>query len=222
MILPGSFHFYSRGRYEDMIVHVIWFVAGCWLAGTVLRSCKMNKVVGVFAIGGIPFHELSHLTACLVLGVKVKHVDLLHVQDLENMGGEVKPREEVRNPFTAIAVSVAPAVGAVFWTLLFAWGVAAIVEAGLDQAWTWLLLYLAVATGTRASPSGPDWRYAGHAIARHPGQFVVGLGGSILAGWICYVFSFPLAEWWHLLLLVIAVLGPGIALSKVYGWRRGV
>ncbi len=204
-----------------MIAHVIWFVAGCWLAGIVLRSCKMNKIVGMFAIGGIPFHKLSHFTACIVLGVKVKYIDLLHVQNLENMGGEVNPREEVRNPFTALAVCVAPAVGAVFWTLLFAWGVSAIIEAGFDQAWTWFLLYLAVATGTRASPSSPDWRYAGHVIAQHPGQFVIGLGGSALAGWICYMFGFPLAEWWHLLLLVIAVLGSGVALSKLYGWRRG-
>ncbi|MEX2718317.1 MAG: hypothetical protein Q6370_018625 [Candidatus Sigynarchaeota archaeon] len=106
--------------------------------------------------------------------------------------------------------------------MLFSWGIAAAREAGLDEPWQWLLLYLAVATGTAAAPSGGDLRYAWRAIARRPGQFLAGLAGSLVAGWICVACTFPLVEWWHLLVLVIAVAGPGVALSKVYGWRRGV
>ena len=204
-----------------MIDQVIVFVAGCWVAGLVLDACKLDKPVIAFACGGISFHELSHLVACLALGVRVTSITLLHV-DEGGANGNVKPRDEVRNPFTALVVSLAPAIGAVFWTLLFAWGAAAVYESGNDQAWAWLLLYLAVATGTCAAPSGGDLKYAGHVIAQRPGQFVIGLGGSILAGWICLAAGFPLAEWWHLALLVVAVLGPGVALSKLYGWRRGV
>jgi hypothetical protein len=202
-----------------MIVEVIWFVLGCWVAGLVLEACKLDKPVLAFACGGIPFHELSHLVACLALGVRVKSITLLHVSEA-GANGNVEPRDEVRNPFTALVVSLAPAVGAVFWTLLFAGGVTSVFEAGYDQAWAWLLLYLAVATGTCAAPSGGDLKYAGHAIARHPGQFIIGVGGSILAGWICWLCAFPLAEWWHLALLVVAVLGPGVLLSKWYGVHR--
>jgi hypothetical protein len=204
-----------------MIDDVIWFVAGCWAAGLVLSACKLDKPVIALACGGIPFHELSHLAACLALGVRVQSITLLHV-DEAGARGNVKPRDEVRNPFTALVVSFAPAVGAVFWTLLFAWGVAAVSDAGYDQAWAWLLLYLAVATGTCAASSGGDLAYAWAAIAWRPGQFLVGPGGSALVGWICWACGFPLGEWWHLALLVVAVLGPGVAMSKVYGWRRGV
>jgi Zn-dependent protease len=130
-----------------MIDEVIWFVAGCWAAGLVLGACKLDKPVIALACGGIPFHELSHLAACLALGVRVRSITLLRV-DEAGAGGNVEPRDEIRNPFTALVVSLAPAVGAVFWTMLFAWGVAAVSDLGYDQAWTWLLLYLAVATGT--------------------------------------------------------------------------
>jgi hypothetical protein len=105
--------------------------------------------------------------------------------------------------------------------MLFAWGITSVYEAGYDEPWAWLLLYLAVSTGMEAAPSGGDLRYAWQVIAKRPDQFVIGLGGSLHAGWICVACGLPLAEWWHPLLLVIAVAGPGIALSKVYGWRRG-
>jgi hypothetical protein len=203
-----------------MIEQVIWFVLGCWFAGLVLESCKLGKPVLYFMSGGIPFHELSHLVACLTLGVRVKSITLLHVEE-SGANGNVQPRDPVRNPFTALVLALAPAVGAVFWTCLFAWGVVAVYESGIDQAWAWLLLYLAVATGTCAAPSGGDLAYAGRVIRQHPGQFLAGLGGSALAGWICFVAGFPVAEWWHLTLLAIAVLGPGVVLSKLYGWRRG-
>jgi hypothetical protein len=204
-----------------MILDVIWFVLGCWFAGLVLGACKLDKVVLYLGFGGIPFHELSHLVACLVLGVRVQSITLLHV-DEAGAGGNVKPRGEVRNPFTAIAIALAPAIGAVLWTCIFAWGVVAVYENGYDQAWVWLLLYLAVATGTCAAPSGGDLQFAWHAIARRPGQFIAGLGGSALAGWLCLAAGFPLADWWHLVLLDVVVLGPGVAISKLYGWRRGI
>ena len=203
-----------------MIIEIAWFTLGCWIAGIVLDALKVEKVVLYLAFGGIPFHELSHMAACLALGVRVKSATLLHVEK-DGACGNVEPREHVRNPFTALVVSLAPGIGAVLWTCLFAWGVAEVWARGYDQAWAWLLLYLAVATGTCAAPSGGDLRYAGSVIGKRPGQFLVGLGGSTLAGWICWACRFPLAEWWHLLLLVIAVLGPGVALSRVYGWRRG-
>lgn len=60
---------------------------------------------------------------------------------------------------------------------------------------------------------------AWHVIAKHPGQFLAGLGRSILVGWICLACNFPLAEWWHLLLLVVAIAGSGVLLSKLYGRR---
>ncbi|MEX2681343.1 MAG: hypothetical protein Q6373_007065 [Candidatus Sigynarchaeota archaeon] len=204
-----------------MIGDVIWFVFGCWVAGVVLGACKLRKIAFYLCCGGIPFHELSHLAACLALGVRVRSATLLHV-DGGTAEGSVTPRDEIRNPFTALVVALAPGIGAVFWAMLFSWGIAAAREAGLDEPWQWLLLYLAVATGTAAAPSGGDLRYAWRAIARRPGQFLAGLAGSLVAGWICVACTFPLVEWWHLLVLVIAVAGPGVALSKVYGWRRGV
>ncbi len=203
-----------------MIEQVIAFVIVCMVARAFLSACKLDKIVRVFAIGGIPFHELSHAIACLALGVRITSVTLLHVDDKGNAGGEVDTLR-VSNPFTSFVVSVAPAIGSVFWVCLFAWGMAAVTDAGYDQAWALLLLYLAVATGTRSAPSLPDLHGAGTGIARRPGQFLVGLGGSILAGWICAACGFPVAEWWHLLLLVVAVLGSGVAASKLYGWRRG-
>ncbi|NMC05715.1 MAG: hypothetical protein GYA24_10910 [Candidatus Lokiarchaeota archaeon] len=204
-----------------MILEAIAFTLGCWIAGAVLGACKLQKITLYFSFGGIPFHELSHLVACIALGVRVRSITLLHVSEA-GARGNVEPREPVRDPFTALVIALAPAAGAVLWTCLFAWGVVEAGARGFDPAWTWLLLYLAVATGTRAAPSGGDWHYAGHAISQHPGQFLAGLGGSILAGAICYLAGFPLVEWWHLALLAVAVLGPGVALSKLYGWRRGV
>jgi hypothetical protein len=196
-------------------------VAGCWAAGLVLEACKLDKVSLYFSFGGIPVHELSHFVACLALGVRVQSITLLR-EDEAGARGNVKPRDGiVRNPFTALVVSMAPAIGAVFWTMLFAWGISAVFSSGTEQAWAWLLLYLAVATGMESAPSGGDCRHAWASISQRPGQFLAGLGGSILAGWICWLCVFPLAEWWHLALLVIAVLGSGVALSRLYGWRRG-
>jgi hypothetical protein len=203
-----------------MILNVICFVLGCWFAGLVLESCKLGKPALYLMSGGIPFHELSHLVGCLALGVRVQSITLLHV-DNGGASGNVRPRDEVRNPFTVLVLALAPAVGAVFWTCLFAWGVVAVYESGVDQAWSWLLLYLAVATGTCAAPSGGDLAYAGRVIRQHPGQFLVGLGGALLASWTCWACHFPVAEWWQLALLAVAVLGPGVSLSKLYGWRRG-
>ncbi len=62
----------------------------------------------------IPFHELSHLVACLALGVRVRSITLLRV-DEAGASGRVDPRDDVRNPFTASVLAIAPAVGAVFW-----------------------------------------------------------------------------------------------------------
>ena len=163
-----------------MIGQVIWFVAGCWVAGLVLAELKLKKLVMCLGCGGIPFHELSHLAACLALGVRVQSITLLHI-DEAGAGGNVKPRDEIRNPFTALVVALAPGIGALFWAMLFAWGITTVYEAGYDEAWAWLLLYLAVGTGMAAAPSGGDLGYAWHVIAKHPGQFLIGLGGSILA-----------------------------------------
>ncbi len=204
-----------------MIAIACAFVITCLIARAVLSAAKLDKVVNAFALGGIPFHELSHAIACLALGVRVMSITLLHHDEKEGLSGQVEARV-VRNPFTSFVITIAPAIGGVFWCWLFAWGIGAIYESGYDQAWAWLLLYLAVATGTRSAPSPPDWRGAGHVIAQRLGQFLVGLSGSILAGWICFALNFPIAEWWHLALLVVAVLGPGVAASRMYGWRRGV
>jgi hypothetical protein len=203
-----------------MIADVCYFVLGCLVARACLSACKLDKVVNALAIGGIPFHELSHAIACLALGVRVTSFTLLHHDEKQGLSGQVE-MNVVRNPFTSLVITIAPAVGGVFWCWLFAWGIGAIYESGSDHAWAWLLLYLAVATGTRSAPSPPDWRCAGRDIAKRPGQFLIGLGGSILAGAICWLCAFPLAEWWHLALLAIAVLGPGVVLSKLYGWKQG-
>nr|MDO8085758.1 hypothetical protein [Candidatus Sigynarchaeum springense] len=114
------------------------------------------------------------------LGVRVQSITLLHI-DEAGAGGNVKPRDEIRNPFTALVVALAPGIGALFWAMLFAWGITTVYEAGYDEAWAWFLLYLAVGTGMAAAPSGGDLGYAWHVIAKHPGQFLIGLGGSILA-----------------------------------------
>jgi len=203
-----------------MIDIVIGFVAGCLVARVVLSACKLDKAVTILACGGIPFHELSHAIACLALGMRVTSITLLRIDGRGGPRGEVGHRA-TGDPYASFLVTIAPAIGALFWCWLFAWGVSVVHGSGHDQGWAWLFLYLAVATGTRSAPSPADWRAAGGEIARRPGRFLAGLGGSILAGWACAACNFPVAEWWHLLLLVIAVAGPGVLLSKVYGRRRG-
>ncbi|MBN2308507.1 MAG: hypothetical protein JXR94_06020 [Candidatus Hydrogenedentes bacterium] len=203
-----------------MIEGVIWFVAGCLAARAALSALKLDKAVAVLACGGIPFHELSHVVACLALGIRVTSVTLLRVDGRGSPSGAVEHRGTA-DPYASFLVTVAPAVGALFWCWLLAWGAAAVCDAGHDVAWAWLFLYLAAATGTRSAPSAADWRVAGGEIARRPGRFLAGLGGSAAAGLACWACGFPLAEWWHLLLLVIAVAVPGVVLSKLHGRWRG-
>jgi hypothetical protein len=66
--------------------------------------------------------------------VRVESITLLHV-DEAGAGGNVRPRGEVRDPFTALVLALAPAIGAVFWTCLLAWGVVAVFDAGYEQGW---------------------------------------------------------------------------------------
>lgn len=193
-----------------MIVDYIWFVLFSFLVVHIILALpwKIPKtILWYLGLPGVPFHELSHLVACLFARVKITEVVLLEVKSPLNAGGHINTENNL-SPFAGFFIGMAPLFGGVLWAYsigeIYIW---AFEEFQFDPGWhviTFLLIFSIVLS---SPPSSTDLNSMFSSMGRQKLQscsMVLGLlGGLLLTWWIEIPWQGLFAIWGNTSIIIL-------------------